>query len=177
VNGQLRCCMLLKFYACLANADASDLADVMDAAGDSCDALALAVEHAHQDIAAWLLQSVDWITPLHYLSVARPQRVKQLLRDGAGLHATLGVGRSTPLTIARQLHDKGQAPTGSAAWLVLSAAQPWSRATHELFPNETRRRAAELCHVGSLLAYRFSPLQGALLDVWTEVLLPLALFR
>ena len=37
---------------------------------------------------------------------------------------------------------------GTAAFLVLEAAKPWSRKTHKYFPEPARARAAELLRVG-----------------------------
>ena len=188
LNGRLRSCMTLGLYTCLSrNGTATENAGDKMANGDAStqtlamehgDALALAMESHHHDVVAWLKQSVEWTTPLHYLAVISPQLAKQLLRDGADIYATIAPGTPSPVSIAHDMLAKGQAPRGSAAWLVLCAAEPWSRATHELFPTETRRRVFELNLIGSLLARQHSKTsQGALLDIWADVVLPHALSR
>ena len=176
LNGRLRSCMILGLYACLSRKGAA-VEDAGDE-GEHGDALALALENDHRAVVAWLEQSVEWTTPLHYLSVLSPQRAKQLLRDGADIYATLAPGKPSPVSIARDMLAQGKAPEHSAAWLVLCAAEPWSRATHELFPEQTRLRVFELNLIGALLARQhFETSQGALLDAWADMVLPHALSR
>ena len=77
------------------------------------------------------------------------------------------------------MHAAGNAPDGSAAHLVLQAAQPWSRATHALFPAASRARAVTLLLLGLRLARepRFEGEAGAVADVWVEHVLPFAVVR
>ena len=77
-----------------------------------------------------------------------------------------GMDAPTPVSLARAF---GQS---NSAQLVLAAAEPWSRRTHELFPLAARRRAAELLGVGRLLAAqpRFAGHAVAMIDVWVYVM-------
>ena len=108
LNGRLRSCMILGLYACLSRKGAA-VEDAGDE-GEHGDALALALENDHRAVVAWLEQSVEWTTPLHYLSVLSPQRAKQLLRDGADIYATLAPGKPSPVSIARDMLAQGKAP-------------------------------------------------------------------
>ena len=47
---------------------------------------------------------------------------------------TANARNPTPISLARELHTKGEAAEGSEAALVLKAAAPWIRSSHELFP-------------------------------------------
>ena len=127
----------------------------------------------HQHVADWLANSCEWSTPLHHLDVfdaleldrttgvdcriVPAGRARQLLREGADLHACVqrpppphgdGTCGVTPLQVAQQLLPHGGvAPTNgtkaaaSAAQLVLWAAQPWSPETHEFFPGHAKGHA------------------------------------
>ena len=80
----------------------------------------------------------------------------------------------TPLSLAERLRAEGSAPAGSAADLVLRAAEPWSPQTHHLFPSEARARAVELM----LLGARFSREdRSAVGDVWMAFVVPYAVTR
>ena len=57
-------------------------------------------------------------------------------------------------SLAQALAAAGSAAEGTAAFLVLEAAKPWSRKTHHLFPPKARARAVELMRWG----FRFSRL-------------------
>ena len=102
----------------------------------------------HFDIANWLSRSRRW-SELHHLKVLTPERTLALLRDDfEDIHRAAGPGGPTPLWIADALAAKGEAAEGTAAFLVLQAAKPWSRKTHKYFPEPARARAAELLRVG-----------------------------
>ena len=92
---------------------------------------------------AWLAATRDFTTPLHHAELMPADRARALLRGGADLHARSGPGGRTPLEVARDLVEQGAAD-GSAAELIVRAAQPWSPRTHELFPEPARRRAVQL---------------------------------
>ena len=80
--------------------------------------------------------------------------------------------------LAQELRAEGGAAEGTAAHLVLLAAQPWSQQTHALFPVAARARVAELLLLGHGLARAFAcEKEAALLDVWMEVVVPLAVSR
>ena len=87
-------------------------------------------------------------TLLHHLEFLTAERALALLRGGADIHAAAAPGGPTPLSLARELAAAGGAAEGTAAFLVLEAAKPWSRQTHKYFPDPARARAAELLRVG-----------------------------
>ena len=97
------------------------------------------------------------------------------LRGGADLRAAAtGADAPTPLSLAERLRAEGSAPAGSAADLVLRAAEPWSPQTHQLFPSEARARAVELW----LLGVQFSrDDRSAIGDVWMAFVVPYAVTR
>ena len=109
----------------------------------------VATEEGHHDIAAFLVRSRLWSTPLHHLEFLTPERALALLRAGADLHAAAEPGGPTPLSLAQAMAAAGDASEGTAAFLVLEAAKPWSRQTNKLFPALARARAAELMRVAS----------------------------
>jgi hypothetical protein len=89
------------------------------------------------------------------------------------------VGGPTPLSLAQALGEAGKAPADSAARLVLRASGPWSSEGHDLFPATARARAVELLRLGVLLSRqpRFHGVEGALVDVWLEGVIPSAVHR
>ena len=111
----------------------------------------LATNRGHHDVAAWLVRSRLWTTPLHHLEVLTPERALALLRAGADIHAAAEPGGPTPLSLAQALAAAGGAAEGTAAFLVLEAAKPWSHKTHKYFPEPARARAVELLRVGQWL--------------------------
>ena len=83
-------------------------------------------------LVSWLEATEGW-TELHHIDNLTAERVRLLLRGGADVHASCeGV---SPLDRAAML-----APQTAAAALVQTAAQPWSRQTHALFPAAPRSR-------------------------------------
>ena len=105
-------------------------------------------------------------------------RARALLRAGADLEAA-SQGGPTPLSLARELRQAGEAGEGTAAWLVLQAAGPWSPGTHTLFPAAARLKAEAFMLLGHNLSRdpRFAGEEGSLLDAWIEVVLPHAVRR
>ena len=75
-------------------------------------------------------------------------------------------GGPTPLSLARELAAAGRAAEGTAAFLVLEAAKPWSRKTHKYFPEPARARAVELWPWGFRFSRRFPREEQAMFDVW-----------
>ena len=75
------------------------------------------------------------------------------------------------LSLARALEAAGGAKEGTAAFLVLEAAKPWSRKTHKYFPEPARARAAELLRVGQWFKRLPSdfPIQ---FEVWEVFVMP-----
>jgi len=90
--------------------------------------------------------------------------VRQLLRDGADIHAKPTPRVPSPLERAQLL------PETASVRLVQRAAKPWSPANHELFPNTTRCFAVELLQIGILLArsprFEDQPCSSSQEDVW-----------
>ena len=86
-----------------------------------------ATHRGHHNIAAWLVRTRLWSTPLHHLEFLTPERTRTLLRAGDNIHAAAEPGGPTPISLARALAAEGRAAEGTAAFLVLEAAKPWSR--------------------------------------------------
>ena len=100
-----------------------------------------------------------------------------LLRGAADISAAAAVGGPTPLSLARAA---GGGAVGSVTHLVLEAARPWSRHTHQLFSAAARARAVELMLIGELLSRdeRFLPYgPQAVLDAWEEFVVKHAVSR
>ena len=141
----------------------------------------VAAGQGHRALATWLVESRHWSTPLHHLRIdaTRTLCARELLRGGADLHAAAAAGGPTPLLLAQALHAAGDAAEGSAASLVLAAAEPWSPRTHSLFPAAARTLAAELLLIGHQLSRqpRFAGKEISLVDVWTVLVMPSAVVR
>jgi hypothetical protein len=134
----------------------------------------MAEHRGHDEILAWLTTSRLWSTPLHHLTIIGATRARELLRDGADVHATAAADGPTPLSLAHGLDTAGKAAEGTAAHLVLRAAGPWSEQTHELFPVDARARAVELLLLGHRLSRqeRFFGQEMALFDAWMHHMMP-----
>ena len=143
----------------------------------------MAADEGHDELHAWLVRSRQWTTPLHHLATVGADRARALLRGGADLRAAAaGADAPTPLSLAERLRAEGSAPAGSAADLVLRAAEPWSPQTHHLFPYYDRRDARELILLGAQLSResRFDDIHGsamAIRDVWLAFVMPHAVER
>lgn len=172
--GHLRCVQLLSSHGACRTWSSSE----HDGTSMTAERVATLRGHA-PTLGAWLAASRQWPTALHHLDVIDTQRVRQLLREGASLNAASQGGGPTPLTLARSLHLSGRAPYGSAAHLVLCAAEPWSPTNHQLYPATQRRQAEALHRVGLLLARqrRFAGGGSALMDVWVGHVMPFAVVR
>ena len=133
----------------------------------------------HTALAAWLVSSRKWTTPLHHLTIIPATRAHALIRNGASIHSAAAPGDPTPLSLARELHAKGEAAEGSAAALVLKAAAPWSRATHELFPDAARAHAVQLLLVGHSLSRlpKHESVAQAIFDIWVFHVMPHVVVR
>lgn len=147
-------------------------------------ARAAARRRAPGDVASamlrWLRETRDWATRLHHVELLSSQTAKELLRAGADVHShTSAPDAPTPVSLARALAAGGRAPLGSAADLILRAAQPWCPHTHALFPRAARERARELVIVGYLLAAqpRFAAVSRQVQDVWVAHVMPHAVRR
>ena len=138
-----------------------------------------ATEYGHPELLAWLVASRQWSTPLHHLGTIDVDRARALLRDGADLHAKAAPGGPTPLSLAQDMREAGTVAEGSAAQLVLRAAEPWSEANHALFPRAARALAVELQRLGHLLSRqeRFHRQETALYDLWMEEVVPQVVAR
>jgi hypothetical protein len=141
-----------------------------------CTAEELAKSLRHTNLAAWLVTSTrKWTTPLHHLTIIPAARAHALLRKGASiLAASSAPSDPTPLSLARELHAKGEAAEGSAAALVLKAAEPWSRATHELFPDAARAYVLQLLLIGHRLSrlQQYEKQPQAVFDLWVDHMMP-----
>ena len=122
--------------------------------GGGLTAESAAICFGHDHIAAWLIATRHCSTPLHYPTVISPDRTRNLLRDGADVFAASHAGGPTPLSISLSMLGAGNAADGSAAHLILRAAQAWCPATHELFPAEVRERARCIMRPLMLLAWK-----------------------
>lgn len=156
----------------------------------------VSAEHLHRfhsHIITWLKATQECCTPLHFAVFdsasgptcdetsdhvvhPSPRDAWSLLRNGADLHVRLHATAASALELALQKAALGGASDGSPASLVIRAAEPWSEATHSLFPHLARARAVELMLLGHLLASRMQ-LGGTLTDVWVHHVLPYAIDR
>jgi ankyrin repeat protein len=170
VNGHLGCVQVLSSYG----------ASRVFVFGPDDTAERCATEYGHHHILAYLIRSSDWSTPLHHLKILTPERAFVLLRGGADVDASAEPSGQTPLWIAQDLYAAGSAAVGTAAFLVLEAAKPWSRKTHQLFPAPARARVVELMLFGELLSReeRFAAYgPQAVVDVWMTFVVPKAVNR
>ena len=161
-HGHLGCVQLLSSYSA---------SRTFTINGNDTTAETVATAAGHFDIANWLSRSRRW-SELHHLKVLTPERTLALLRDDfEDIHRAAGPGGPTPLWIADALAAKGEAAEGTAAFLVLQAAKPWSRKTHKYFPAPARARAAELLRVGQWFKRLPSdfPIQ---FEVWEVFVMP-----
>jgi len=142
--------------------------------GIICTAEELANRLRHTNLAAWLITSRKWTTPLHHLTIIPAARAHALLRNGDSILAAAAPGDPTPLSLARELHATGEAAEGSAAALVLKAAALWSRATHELFPDDARAYAVQMLLVGHRLSRlpKYETVAQAVFDLWVDHMMP-----
>ena len=152
----------------------------------------------------WLLRTEGW-SPLHYVAQLSESRARALLEAGADIHLTarppsarfantvselmagLDIDRyrlqpqPTPLQLAQQLQDEGEA--GGAARAVLDAAltwnAPWTPATHATFAAPSRALARSLHHVGLWLSRSgaFEGHEQAFVDVWIDCVMSLVVRR
>ena len=81
------------------------------------------------------------------------------------------------LSLARALEAAGGAKEGTAAFLVLEAAKPWSRKTHKYFPEPARKRAVALWPWGFRFSRQFPREEQAMYDVWMTGVLGHAVTR
>jgi len=140
-----------------------------------CTAEELATRTGHTALTAWLVTSTrKWTTPLHHLTIIPAARAHALLRNGDSILAAAAPGDPTPLSLARELHATGEAAEGSAAALVLKAAAPWSRTTHELFPDAARAYAVRMLLVGHRLSRlpKYEKVAQAVFDLWVDHMMP-----
>ena len=146
---------------------------------DYRNAHAAAVRAGHADLSAWLTHSYYWSSPLHHLEIISACQARDLLRAGADVDDAVREGGPTPRSLAQALSVAGNATAGSPAQLVLRAAEPWSPECHDLFPAAARARAVGLLGLGVLLSrqWRFHGVEGALMDVWLEGVIPSAVDR
>ena len=173
ILGQLACAQMLSSYGAKRTFQKPYGAEVT--------AERFAVLRGHEALAAWLVESRHWSTPLHHLRIIGADRARELLRGGADLNAAAAAGGPTPLSLAQALRAAGDpdAADGSAASLVLAAAERWGAKTHALFPAAARSFAAELLLLGHQLSRqpRFAGEEVSLVDAWTQLVMPSAIVR
>ena len=129
-NGHLRCVQLLSSYGAR---------HPPSPPGDSAENYA--TSRGHHDVAGWHPHP-PLVDALHHLELLTPERARALLRAGADIHAAAEPGGPTPLSLAQDLSEAGNAKEGTAAFLVLEAAKLWSHKTHMVFPAPARARAS-----------------------------------
>ena len=134
----------------------------------------MAIANQHESVVYWLLLSRDFSTPLHHLDSLDRDRARALLRDGADIRAAVDENKPTPLSIAKYLRRRGEAPDGSPADMVLKVAGPWSPATHAIRAPAARARAVELMLIGARLTRdaRFDETGEALFQAWLHRVMP-----
>ena len=154
-HGRLKCVQLLSAYG--ASREPTPFGTPM----------VVAVREGYHNVAVWLEDS-RWWAPLAHLEVLTAARSRELLAGGASLHA----GWPTPL-------QRATGAEGEVAALVRRAAEPWSSASHSLFPAPARARAVELLRIGYLLAFspRFCAEASSLADAWRAHVLTHAVTR
>ena len=166
-NGNLTMGQLLSSYG-------AERAFTMNGTNLTVEDLAPMQRSSHSALTTWLTTSHKWTTPLHHLAIIPAARAHALLRKGASIHAAAEPGDPTPLSLARELHATGEAAEGSAAALVLKAAALWSRATHELFPDDARAYAVQMLLVGHRLSRlpKYETVAQAVFDLWVDHMMP-----
>ena len=127
------------------------------------------------EMLSWLKHTRLWM-PQHHLVQFGLHRLRALLRAGIDLHDKPLSGQPH---VPSLLDRAKELRLTAAGQMVLRAAEPWSPANHELFPDATRARAWELLRLGRLLAGapRFVGHAVALGDVWLGTVLPHVLSR
>lgn len=132
------------------------------------------LQSCRAEVVEWLDRTRQWITPLHHLELLSKCQVRKFLASGADVNAKCSQkGSPSPLSLAIELLDQGP---HEAAEIVMVAAQPWSPATHALFPARARKRVIELLCVGYALSQHINA--GCMLrDVWLSIVIPLAVQR
>ena len=91
-------------------------------------------------------------------------------------HASLAAGLAERAAAECQT-AAGEAGDGSAAALVLRAAEPWSPEAHELYPGAARAWAVAVVRLGTLLSRRFGGEEVSFLDAWRDYVMPHAVGR
>mgnify|MGYP000645510418 CR=1 FL=1 len=136
-------------------------ADRLKSPWEEVSAIELARAQGYDALANWMDASDGW-SPLHHLEALDSERTRALLRGGASPWAFGGEPVVTPLERAREQ------PASEVARLIRAAAEPWSPATHDLFPRRPRSEAVELMRIGYLLAWspRFQGQSRSLIDAW-----------
>lgn len=150
--------------------------------GSTAEGIAASAGPRAEGVLRFLERSRHWTSTLHHAEFISAARARELLVHGcADPHERAPGVRDapSPVDVARALREAGAAPPGSAAHLVLEAAEPWSPSNHHTFPPHARARAAELLRLGCELAHepRFDSVAQAVRDVWVEHVLPHAVTR
>lgn len=119
-------------------------------------------------ILEWLDATETW-TRLHYVEQLTEQHARKLLRGSADVFAQDETG-VTPVDRAKQVLETKEKEGELAARLILKAAQPWSRETHNLFPEALRVKAVKALFLG--YAFQRATTFFLPIDVWRDHVLP-----
>jgi ankyrin repeat protein len=185
--GHLACVQVLRMHGA-----------AMHGHGPLATAVDVAEHRGHPQVAAWLQATAAFCTPLHFLELISADRARELVRAGADLHArdrpdsqaVAAQGDApapnqppSPLERAQRLLNmpastEGGAQNNAAAAVVVRAAEPWSPASHALFPTSARERAVTMLKLGYQLARRFAATEEqTMIDVWLDLVLPRVITR
>ena len=82
---------------------------------------------------------------------------------------------NTPPSLPTAAQLAGRYPDSPAAEVILLASSPWSPFTHELWGDQHRTHAAELCKIGYQLAYGSSMSTSSFAHAWIWHVMPHAM--
>ena len=116
----------------------------------------------------WLKATRSW-TRLHHVEHLTERHARMLLRRGDDVFAKTGRG-VTPVDRAEKVLSAKKKTGAAAATLILKAAQPWSPATHDLFPERARADAVNALLLG--YAFQRSERFSLPIDVWRLHVMP-----
>ena len=112
----------------------------------------LATHRGHHDVAAWLPRPASGRRRSTTSSSSRPSaRARPAARRRRHPRECRARRADAALARARELAAAGGAAEGTAAFLVLEAAKPWSRKMHKIFPPAARARVADLMRIAQAI--------------------------
>ena len=116
----------------------------------------------------WLKATRSW-TELHHVEQLTEEHARKLLRRGYDVFVQDRKG-VTPVDRAEKVLSAKKKKGAAAAKLILKAAQPWSPATHDLFPERARADAVKALLLG--YAFQRSTRFSLPIDVWCLHVMP-----